>query len=247
MQLDPMVRKAVAELVGTFVFFFAGIGAIVDIQNMNAGPVGLLIVAFAHGLMLAIMVSTLGAISGGHFNPAVSFGLFIGKIVDIQTMLIYWVAQLIGAVLAALAVKLAFPQSSWDPSHIGAAALGSGVSVGTGIFIEAVLTFFLVLAVYGTAVDPRHPPIGGLAIGLTVMVDILIGGPQTGAAMNPARAFGPALVSGYWTNHLVYWIGPLAGGAIAGYLYKNVFWQTAAETTGQPATALAPGLVRTDD
>jgi glycerol uptake facilitator-like aquaporin len=147
----------------------------------------------------------------------------------------------------------------WNPSHIGAPQLqqvpyqSAGglhftgvVGFGTGTFIEALLTFFLVLAVYGTAVDPRHPPIGGLAIGLTVFVDILVAGNVTGAAMNPARAFGPAVVSNFWTNQLVYWIGPLIGGAVAGVIYKTLFWQTPAATPGEPATSLPPGRVRTD-
>jgi MIP family channel proteins len=245
MQIDPLFRKALAEVVGIFCFFFAGIGAIVDIAGTDASS-NLLVVAFAHGIMLAIMVSALGEVSGGHFNPAVTFGLFVGGMIDIRTVVVYWCAQLFGAVLAALAIEVAFPKKMYDPSHIGAAALAPGVNFGTGSFIEAVLTFFLVLAVYGTAVDPRHPPIGGLAIGLTVFVDILVGGGRTGAAMNPARAFGPALVSGHWNDQLVYWLGPLIGGAVAGLVYKNLFWQTPAETKGRPATSLAPGVVRTE-
>jgi MIP family channel proteins len=245
MEIDPLFRKALAEGVGIFAFFFAGIGAIVANQGVVAsGTTVVLIVAFAHGIMLAIMVSALGAVSGGHFNPAVTLGLFVGRMIDVRTLVVYWAAQLIGAILAAVAVTVAFPKVLWNPSHIGLPALGSGVGFGTGVFIEALLTFFLVLAVYGTAVDPRHPPIGGLAIGLTVFVDILVGAGQTGAAMNPARAFGPAVVSSTWTNQLVYWIGPLIGGAVAGVLFKTIFWQTPAETTGQPAAALEPGLVR---
>jgi MIP family channel proteins len=245
MEIDPLFRKALAELVGIFAFFFAGIGAIVAYQGAVAsGPEIVLIVAFAHGIMLAIMVSALGSVSGGHFNPAVTFGLFVGRMIDIRTLVVYWVAQLIGAILAAVAITVAFPKNLWNPSHIGTPTLAPGVSFGTGTFIEAVLTFFLVLAVWGTAVDPRHPPIGGLAIGLTVFVDILVGATRTGAAMNPARAFGPAVVSGYWTDQLVYWIGPLIGGAVAGVLYKTLFWQTPAETEGRPAAALAPGAVR---
>jgi MIP family channel proteins len=245
MQIDPLFRKALAELVGIFAFFFAGIGAIVANQGAAApGTSIVLTVAFAHGIMLAIMVSALGSISGGHFNPAVTFGLFVGRMIDFRTLVVYWAAQLIGAILAAVAIMVAFPKNLWSPSHIGTPALGIGVNFGTGAFLEALLTFFLVLAVYGTAVDPRHPPIGGLAIGLTVFVDILVGAGQTGAAMNPARAFGPALVSGFWTNQLVYWIGPLVGGGVAGVLYKGLFWQAPAETTGRPAAALAPGAVR---
>src|SRR5690349_15930459 len=242
-QIDPLLRKALAELVGVFVFFFIGIGAIV--ANPNAVPgSGLLIVAAAHGLALAIMISGLGAISGGHFNPAVTFGLFVGRQVDLRTLVVYWAAQLIGGILAALAIVAVFPKSAWNPSHVGLPVLSAGTSVGTGIALEAILTFFLVLAVFGTAVDPRHPPIGGFGVGLTVFIDILVGGNITGASMNPARTFGPALVSNTWTDHAVYWIGPLIGGAVAGALYYYLFWpETTAQPVG-PGTALEPGMVR---
>jgi MIP family channel proteins len=237
MQIEAMIRKSVAELVGTFAFFFAGISATINVAVFDpqgsGGAAGLLVVAFAHGIMLAIMVSTLGAVSGGHFNPAVSFGLFAGKIINLPTLISYWIAQLIGASLAALAVKNIFTSAQYGPSHIGLPTLGVGVDSGTALFVEAVLTFFLVLAVYGTAVDPRHPPIGGLAIGLTIFVDILIGGPITGASMNPARSFGPALISNDWDNHLIYWLGPLVGALIAGLLYSYLFLPKPAAAGGQ--------------
>jgi MIP family channel proteins len=236
MQVEALIRKSVAELVGTFAFFLAGISAIINVGSAG-GAAGLLVVAFAHGIMLAIMVSTLGAVSGGHFNPAVSFGLFAGKVINLPTLVSFWIAQLIGGTLAALAAKNIFTTSPASiqvaKSHIGLPTLGVGVNSGTALFVEAVLTFFLVLAVYGTAVDPRHPPIGGLAIGLTIFVDILIGGPITGAAMNPARAFGPALVSNYWNNHLIYWLGPLVGALIAGLLYSYLFLPKPAEAGGR--------------
>jgi aquaporin Z len=252
MQIDPLFRKALAELVGIFAFFFAGIGAIVAITPTtpytsilpNVPNSGLLVVAFAHGIMLATMVSALGAISGGHFNPAVTLGLFVGRIIDLQTLVVYWCAQLIGAILAALAVKAAFPPDMWQPSHLGVPMLSPAFTIGQGIFIEALGTFFLVTAVYGTAVDPRHPPIGGLGIGLTLFADILFAGGATGGAMNPARAFGPAVVANYWTNQEIYWIGPLLGGAIAGLVYKYVFWESAPVQVGEPGTSLPPPATR---
>ncbi len=222
MEIVPLMRKAVAELVGTFAFILAGIGAILG-ATANGGETNLLVIAFAHGVMLAIMVSALGPISGGHFNPAVSFGLFIGRIINLPTMLAYWVAQLIGGTLATLAAKNIWTSAQYTPSHIGLPTLGAGVSTGTALFVEAVLTFFLLLAVYGTVVDPRHPPIGGWAIGFTVFVGVLVGGPITGASMNPARSFGPALISNFWQNHAIYWLGPLMGALIAGLLYSFVF------------------------
>ncbi|PYJ03643.1 MAG: aquaporin [Verrucomicrobia bacterium] len=212
-----LVKPCVAEFIGTFTLIFVGVGAIYQ----NAG---LLAVAFAHGLAIAVMVSATGAISGGHLNPAVSFGLWVGGKIDLPRLAAYWVAQLLGAVAAAFLLLYVFAQlPNQVPSDIVAKGtpdlLREGISSAQGIVIEGVLTFFLVFVVYGTAVDGRAPKIGGLAIGLTVTLDILFNGPLTGAAMNPARVFGPAVASGHWTNHAVYWIGPLAGGGLAGLVY----------------------------
>lgn len=211
---QPLLKQCVAELIGTFALIFVGVGAI------NANP-GLLGVALAHGLTIAVMVSATAGISGGHLNPAVTFGLWVGQQIDARKALAYWVSQLLGAVVAGiLLVNLL-----GNAVHSGAEAVAagtpdlSGIGAVKGTLIEAVLTFFLVFVVYGTAVDPRAPKIGGLAIGLTVALDILFGGPLTGAAMNPARTFGPAVASAHWSNHLVYWVGPMLGGAAAGLIY----------------------------
>src|SRR5690349_12421582 len=104
--------------------------------------------------------------------------------------------------------------------------LAPGVSFGTGVLVEAVLTFFLLLAVFGTAVDPRAAKIGGFGIGLTVAVDILVGGPLTGAAMNPARVFGTAIAAGFWDAHWIYWVGPIAGAAFASWIYTRFLSKT---------------------
>jgi glycerol uptake facilitator-like aquaporin len=128
----------------------------------------------------------------------------------------------VGAVLGGLALRAVFAESVWKVTHLGTPALAPNVSFGTGVLVEAILTFFLLLAVFGTAVDSRAPKIAGFGIGLTVMMDIFVGGPLTGAAMNPAIAFGPAVASGYFTNHLVYWIGPLIGGIVGALLYNDV-------------------------
>ena len=211
---QPLLKQCVAELIGTFALIFIGVGAI------NANP-GLLGVALAHGLTIAVMVSATAGISGGHLNPAVTFGLLVGRQIDSRKAIAYWISQLLGAVVAGiLLVNLL-----GNAAHSGAEAVAAGtpdlggISVVKGTLIEAVLTFFLVFVVYGTAVDPRAPKIGGLAIGLTVALDILFGGPLTGAAMNPARTFGPAVASAHWNNHLVYWVGPMLGGAVAGLIY----------------------------
>jgi MIP family channel proteins len=210
----------VAELIGTFTLIFIGVGAI---YNASAsGGMGLLGVALAHGLAIAVMVSATGAISGGHLNPAVTFGVLVGGKIDFKKATAYWISQLVGATIAGIILVNLLGSADQSGAQIVAAGtpdLGAGVSKMQGIMIEAVLTFFLVFVVYGTAVDARAPKIGGLAIGLTVALDILFGGPLTGAAMNPARTFGPALASAHWNNHLIYWIGPMLGGALAGLVY----------------------------
>jgi MIP family channel proteins len=221
-----LLKQCVAEFIGTFTLIFIGIGAIYNLGSLPGGG-GLLGIALAHGLAIAVMVSATGAISGGHLNPAVTFGLLLGGKICPSRSVAYIIAQLAGATAAAFlcahllgmdAVKTGTPDI---PMNATAAAenLAPKVSMGQAIVIEAVLTFFLVFVVYGSAVDARAPKIGGLAIGLTVALDILFGGPLTGAAMNPARTFGPALVSGHWANHIVYWVGPLLGGGLAGLIY----------------------------
>ncbi len=208
-------KKCVAEFIGTFALIFIGVGAIHNASDPSAG-VGLLGVALAHGLTIAVMVSATAGISGGHLNPAVTFGLLVGRKISVRDAVAYWVSQLAGGaaagfLLLSLLGKMAVADGTPD--------LGKATSAGAGIVIELVTTFFLVFVVYGSAVDGRAPKIGGLAIGLTVALDILFAGPLTGASMNPARTFGPALASGHWANHFVYWVGPLLGGGLAGLIY----------------------------
>jgi len=214
-------RECVAELIGTFALCFIGAGAICT-DALTRGQVGLVGIAMAHGLVLSIAVSSTMAISGGQLNPAVTLALYAtGRIKQWQQVAQLIVSQLIGGAVAGFFLKAIFQQSVWDRVHLGTPALGYGTTSGTGIFVEAVLTFFLVFAVFGTAVDARAPKLGGFGIGLTIAFDILMGGPLTGAAMNPARWFGPALACGYWTNGIVYIIGPILGGVVAGLVYDK--------------------------
>lgn len=213
-------KKLFVELLGTCIFFFIGAGAILTNQFSN-GAVGLVGIALAHGVILSIMISAFGSISGGHFNPAVTFGVMVAKRISVVLDLQYIVAQLVGGVLAGLLLWMIFPAQVCSAAHLGTPAVTSGVSLGTAVLIEAILTFALVTSVFGTAIDPRAPKIAGFGIGLTVMVDILVGGPLTGASMNPARTFGPGLVAGFWENHWVYWVGPLLGGGLAGFVYEK--------------------------
>jgi MIP family channel proteins len=223
MMRDRTVAALIAEAFGTFLFFFVGAGSVVLgdylAANGGTGP-GLLGVALAHGLALAVLVSALGAVSGAHFNPAVTLGVWImGRITPVRGAL-YLAAQLIGGLAAGLALKVVFADS-WQASNIGTPALGVGITPAVAIGVEAVLTALLVLAVIGTAVDPRGPKIGGLAIGLAVAADILVGGPLTGAAMNPARWFGPAVAAGAYADWYVWWIGPAIGAAVAALVYRS--------------------------
>jgi len=212
-----------AEFIGTFTLIFIGAGSIC-LNEMMHGGVGLLGIATAHGLAIGVMVSALAQISGGKFNPAISLGLWAGGKQGVTPTLTEIVAQLLGGVVGALFLTWIFPSSVISAVKLGTPALGTDITPGAGIFTEAILTFLLVFTVYGAAVDTRgaFKAMGGLAIGFVILFDILMGGGVTGGAMNPARAFGPALISGDWLNHYVYWIGPIIGGLIAGVLYSRV-------------------------
>lgn len=217
-------RKVLAEFIATFLFVFIGLGSVSAYFKLHPGgditPAGLVGIAVAHGLAIAITVAATAGISGGHVNPAVTFGLAIGGKITLITGLLYWIAQLLGAVLAAAILKFVIV-SEPVPVH----ALGDGVSLIGGIVLETVLTFALVFVVYATAVDEKSPAkgIAPLAIGFTVLAAHFIGVPYTGSSLNPARSFGPAVVNLDFTNNWVYWLGPLVGAAIAGLVYDNVF------------------------
>ena len=218
------LRIAMAEFMGTFALCFIGAGAICTNQ-WTGGEVGLLGIAVAHGTVLAVMISALGHISGGHFNPAVTAGVVVAGKLSVQKAAVYFLAQLAGAAVAAFVLSVIVPDHVWQPVNLGTPGLTAGITPLQGILLEAILTFFLVLTVFGTAVDPKGSwnAIAGFGIGTVLIFDILVGGPLTGAAMNPARAFGPALVSGFWDHHWVYWVGPLLGGVLAGSLYTAIF------------------------
>lgn len=234
MRTPATASVLVAEAVGTFLFFFVGMGAVVLGQHAGDNG-GLLGVALAHGLALGVLVSALGAVSGAHFNPAVTFGVWMAGRITPGLAGLYVVVQLAAAVLAAGALRIVFPETSWEPVAIGTPALGEGIGPAAGITLEAILTVLLLLAVFGTAIDRRAPKIGGLAIGLAVTADILMGGPLTGGAMNPARWFGPAVVSGTFDDWYVWWIGPLLGAAIASLLYRYAL-EERADVDVTPAT-----------
>ena len=221
-------QKLLAEFVGTFTLIFIGAGSICTAHYLNTSSqvsVGLLGIAAAHGLAIGIMVTALGHISGGHFNPAVTIGFWVTRRLSSLDTILYWIVQLAGATAAAYLLRLLIPDDTWKAVQLGAPDLARDITRTQGMAIEGVLTFFLVLVVFATAVDPRGAfnKIAGFAIGLTITMDILLGGPFTGAAMNPARAFGPELAMRYWHNAGVYWVGPLLGGVVAAAIY-DVFY-----------------------
>ena len=216
-----MNKKAlIAEFIGTFALIFIGVGAIAA-DHITGGKLGLTGIALAHGLTIAVMATATGAVSGGHLNPAVTIGLFtVGKI-DAPNAAGYVISQCLGAISAAFLIKMAVPAEALTAVGMGTPALGEGITPGMGLVTEIVLTFFLVFVIYGTAVDKRAPKMGGLFIGLTVALDILMGGPISGAAMNPARHLGPALLGGGLQNIWLYWLGPVAGAVLAAQIYKT--------------------------
>jgi aquaporin Z len=219
--MQKTLRPLIAEFVGTFILVFGICGAIVA-NTYRDGVIGMVGIAFAQGLALAVAISATMKVSGGHLNPAVTVGLWsIGRISGRQTGL-YVAAQVLGAIAAALAIKGLLPEMAVRISQIGTPSLAPAVSMTQGIVIEAILTFFLAFAVMGTAVDPAAPKVGGFAIGLALTLGVLVSGPLTGAALNPARAFGPALVANAWISHLVYWVGPILGSVAAMQLYERV-------------------------
>lgn len=231
-------QRAAAELVGAFALVFVGAGSV---AVAGAADGGLVAVALAHGLVIAVMASAVGHISGGHFNPAVTLGFLVTKRMAPSLAGFYWLAQFAGAVLGALLLTLLLPDALTDPVALGAPALGLGIGAGAAVVIEAILTFVLVWVIFATAADPRgsFTSIAGLAIGGTITLDILMGGPLTGAAMNPARAFGPQLLSGEWSDFWVWYLGPLVGGVAAAVAYEALYLGPTREApVGTPESGL---------
>ena len=218
------LRVLAAEALGTFYLCFAGIAAILCTQPpINAGG-GLVAIALAHGLALSIAVNNFGGISGAHFNPAVTLGMLVTGRIKPALAILYIVAQLLGASIAALTCRDVFPMEAINAGMLGIPLPAAWASTGTIFCVEFVLTFLLVTSIFGTAIDERGKTvkIGGFGIGLTVAFDILAGGPITGASMNPARSFGPALVMGHWEWHWLYWVAPILGACAASLFYHHL-------------------------
>jgi aquaporin Z len=226
-------RHFIAEFIGTFALVFIGSGAIIRVAA-SGGSLGE--IALAHGLILSIMVTALMRISG-HFNPAITASFLVTRRIEPVMAVVYWIAQFMGAIIAAYALKALMPAAAVEATRVGGQMVAASISFGGAVILEAIATFFLVWAVFATAVDPNAPKVGGFAIGLTIAADILVIGPFTGGSMNPARSFGPALVSGNWEAQAVYWIGPLIGAILAGVLYDRVFLRREPEPGDHGAVA----------
>ncbi len=219
--MSAKLRPLTAEFIGTFGLVFIGAGSIV--VNEASGALGLLGIALAHAIVLSVMVTALMRMSGAHFNPAVTFGLWLANKIEAKDAGFYVLTQLVAAVAAAFLVKILLPSVAGEVTGYGVPRIASDVDLIQAILLEAILTFFLVSAVFGTAVSPEAPSgIGGFGIGLVLLFDILVGGPLTGAAVNPARAFGPAAIANDWIGQGAYWIGPLLGGAVAALVWGKV-------------------------
>lgn len=219
-------RAIGAEFFATLLFVFLGPGAVIASGITAPGAQltadKLLVIAIGHGLAIAVLVWASAHVSGGHINPAVTFAAWITGRISLVKGVLYIVAQLVGAVIGSALLMAVIPDNI--QGSLGAHGLGTGMTETTGLLAEIILTFALVGVVFMTAMHPKGPGnVAPLAIGLVVLIDHLVGVPLTGASMNPARSFGPALVAGAWASHWIYWVGPLVGGAIGGlvahYLY----------------------------
>jgi len=218
------LKGALAEFISLFLFVFIGVGSVMSYEKIHPGDLeagGLLVIALAHGFALAILVAMTANISGGHVNPAVSLGLALAGKITVIRLVLYWVAQLLGAAAGAWALKVVT-----TGEDLARHAIGAGMTVWSAVLMEIILTFTLMFVVFATAVDPKKGTVGviaPLAIGFTVLAQIFVGAPFSGASMNPGRSFGPALVALDFTNHWVYWVGPFIGAALAALIYDGVF------------------------
>ena len=230
-------QKLLVEFVGTFTLIFVAAGSII------AAPFGggaLITIGIAYGFAMAAMVSAVGHVSGGHLNPAVTIGAWVTQRMEASTAVQYIVAQVAGGAAAAGVLRAAVPESFWRNANLGTPGLNTALSTGQGVLIEAVLTFFLVWVVFGAVIDGAFKKTAGLVIGSVVTMGVLMGFPLTGAAMNPARWLGPALVGGFWANWWVWVVGPVAGGIVAAVLYDTVILRPRETPSAAAGAATGP-------
>src|SRR5918996_1705788 len=220
-----------AEGLATFAFVFLATGVVVASAIALGGEMDaarLVAIALGFGISIAVLVAAFGPISGGHINPAVTFAMVVTGNMGLAKGLAYWVLQLAGAVLASFLLRLIVPESlefGLGANGISDAMRGLGFTEPSGLVLEVMLTFFFVWVIFAVAIDRRGPWFGiaPIAIGLTLAVVHLLGVPFTGVSVNPARSLGPALATGDWNAHWIFWVGPLVGAALAGTLYEIVY------------------------
>ena len=228
-----MGRQAyTAELIGTFALvFFGSVSVTIFVAVLGIPSESLLAIAFAHGLILMVMVYAIGHISGCHINPAITITSVVLRKMDVDDGVGYLAAQVVGAALAGLAHQFLLPDYG-KVTDFGAAVPGAVIKhdASVAVVVELIITFFLMFSVYAAAYTGKVPAgASGVLIGMTLAADILIAGPLTGAAANPARALGPAIASGEYGTLWVYWVGPILGALIAGFVYKYLLTEQAAK------------------
>lgn len=225
--MNAIIKASIAEFIGTFALMLVGGGAIIMTHIAGASDGGLIAVALAHGLILSVMVSAAMHISGGQFNPAVSIALCVIGRQEARRGAAIVLSQVVGSVIAAFILKAVFDAThaaAVESARLGATLGGIGLGTNAIFLLEVIATFFLMFVIIGTAVDSRGvgkgPMVGGFGIGLTVAANILFFGPATGASMNPARSFGPALIGGHWELHWLYWLAPIIGASLAALVWQ---------------------------
>lgn len=225
-------KQYLVELIGTFMLVFIGAGSICAdfYMKMDGGSgIGVLGTSAAFGLIVVAAIYATSYISGAHINPAVTISFWVTKRMEANTAVLYIISQLLGATIAGYFLRILFPDAV-NTVFLGACALRDGVGVGKAIFMESILTFLFVFTIYATAVDRRSSKaLAGVAIGLVYLFGVLVGSVISGGALNPARAFGPAIASNHLDFQLIWWFGPIIGGVAAGFLYDKVLSENAGE------------------
>jgi MIP family channel proteins len=224
-------QKLCAEFIGTLLFVFFAAGVVCADQELHAAGqsgIGAVAIALVRGLTFAILICALSQVSGGHFNPAITIGAWVTRKMGSMQALSYGIVQVLGAMVGAWSLTRLVPDQVWRAAGLATPDLAAEISRTQGIVFELTLTFFLVFVFFAMVADARsETPLltrfGGFAVGLTIFAGTLVGGPYTGASMNPAMALGTAVVSHHWVNHGVYWAGPMLGGVIGGWIYHALF------------------------
>lgn len=233
-----MLRHFVAEFIGTFALVF-----IVGLTGMMARALGaepgsgLLVISAAHGVTYAVFMSAVMRVAG-HFNPAVTLGFLVARRIEGMVAGIYLSGQLLGAIVATYVLRVVVPISLFTATRGGGQQISLDITGTQAFVLEAIATFFVIFVIFGTAVDRHAPRLGGLAAGLAITVCSLAIYPLTGASLNPARAFGPAVVTGVYEAQLIYWLAPITGAVVAALLYDQLFLRRSAEPVDHGAVAV---------